>query len=158
MNFLVKYLIMIEFEILKNVSLFKGLDEDELERVLTLAFTKDYKKNYTLFFEGMAGGIMYVIIKGQIDIFKNTQNGEENFLASLKTGDYLGEISLIEEDKRSATAKIAEESKLLVITRKCFNDMIYKEPRIASKILFNIAKKLSYRLKDMNERLIKLEN
>ncbi|MCD6579447.1 cyclic nucleotide-binding domain-containing protein [bacterium] len=148
---------MIEFEILRNVSLFKGLDEDELERVLTLAFTKNYKKNYTLFFEGMSGGIMYVIITGQISIFKNSKEGAENFLLSLKAGDYLGEISLIEEDKRSATAKLSEESKLLVITRKCFNDMIYKEPRIASKILFNIAKKLSSRLKEMNERLIKLE-
>ena len=146
-----------DYEILKDVTLFKGLHKEQLEKILQLAFVKNYKEGFTLFFEDMQGGIMYVILKGRIDLYKKNEEGDNKFLVSLGPPEYLGELSLIEDDTRSATAKISEESELLVITRKCFNDMIYKEPKIASTILLNICKKLSSRLKNMNEKIIKLE-
>lgn len=149
---------LMDYKLLENIPLFRGLTKDEMERVLQLAFVKDYKNGLTLFFEGMQGGIMYVILTGVVDLYKKSKDDEENiFLVSIKKGDYLGELSLIDEDQRSATAKIAEDSQLLVITRKCFNDMIYKEPEIALKILLNIVKKLSERLKQMNQKMVKLE-
>jgi CRP-like cAMP-binding protein len=146
-----------DYEKLHNITLFENLVDEELERVLQLAFIKDYKRSLTLFFEGMQGGIMYVLIEGEIKLYKKNKAGDEIFLATISRGDYMGELSLIDDDQRSATAKISDNSRLLVITRKCFNDMLYKEPKIAAKILLNIIKKTSQRLKTMNTKIIKLE-
>ncbi len=146
-----------DYKTLMQVPLFKNLSQGDLEKVLQLAFTKEYKKGFTLFFEGMQGGILYVILDGKIDLYKKNKAGEDTFLISISKGDYMGELSLIDDDYRSATAKISIDSNLLLITRKVFNDIITKEPGIALKILLNITKKLSERLKTMNDKLIKLE-
>ena len=144
-------------KILLNVPLFKGLNEADLDKVLILAFVKEYKKGFTLFFEGMQGGVMYVILEGAVDLLKKDREGNDNLLATISKGDYMGELSLIDDDSRSATAKISEDSKMLVITRKIFNDMMSKEPEISLCIAVNIIKKLSERLKAMNEKMIKYE-
>ena len=55
---------------LKTIPLFENLTENELNTILQLAFIKDYKKGFNLFFEGMRGGVMYIILEGEIQIYK----------------------------------------------------------------------------------------
>jgi CRP-like cAMP-binding protein len=140
-----------DFESLRSVPLFSELSEDEVARVARLAFVKPYRQGATLFLEGMPGEVLYVILKGSVDILKR-QAGGEGKLASLGPGDFLGEMSLIDDALRSASAKVAEDSELLVVTRKCFRDMLASDPRIASKLLMHFLKVMSGRLRQTDKR------
>jgi len=128
-----------------------AFSEDEVARIARLAFVKPYRQGATLFLEGMPGEVLYVILKGRVNILKR-QGAGEGVLASLGPGDFLGEMSLIDDALRSASAKVAEDSELLVVTRKCFRDMLGSDPRIASKLLMHFLKVMSGRLRQTDKR------
>jgi CRP-like cAMP-binding protein len=140
-----------DLESLRSVPLFAELSEDERARVCRLAFARSYRPGATLFLEGMPGEVLYVVLKGRVDLFKRQAEGEVK-LASLGPGDFLGEMSLIDDALRSASAKVVEDSKLLVVTRKCFYDMLGSAPRIASKLLMHFLKVMSGRLRQTDKR------
>jgi CRP-like cAMP-binding protein len=137
---------------LKKIPLFADLTENEIYQVMKLSFEKKYPKDSTLFVEGMAGEILYIIKSGKVDIVKKTPQGEA-LLATLGAGDFLGEMSLIDDSKRSATARVAEDSELVVITRKCFNDMLQGDPHITAKLLLHFLRVSAKRLRDTDKRL-----
>ncbi len=119
----------------------------------SLFFEKPYTKNSTLFVEGMTGEILYVIRKGSVNITKRGANSQEIVLATLKEGEFLGEMSLIDNRPRTATARVAEESSLLVLTKKAFNTLLEKQPDSALKILLVFLKIANERLRKANESI-----
>src|ERR1039458_7397786 len=137
----------LDVESLKSFPLFKDLTSVELANMVPLFFEKTYTKNATLFVEGMTGEILYTIKKGSVHITKKGTGGQEIILATLKEGEFLGEMSLIDNRPRTATARVAEESSLLVMTKKAFNILLEKHPETALKILLVF-------LKIANERQI----
>ena len=137
---------------LKKIPLFSELTENEIYQVMKLSFEKKYPKDSTLFVEGMAGEVLYIIKAGKVDIVKKTPQGEV-LLSSLGPGEFLGEMSLIDDSKRSATARVAEDSELVVITRKCFNDMLQGDPHITSKLLLHFLRISAKRLRETDKRL-----
>ena len=141
----------LDVESLKTIPLFTGLTQTELANVATLFFEKPYGKNSTLFVEGMTGEILYVIRRGSVQITKKTGAGTELVLATLKEGEFLGEMSLIDNRPRTATAKVAEESSLLVMTKKAFNTMMEKYPDAALKVILVFLKIANERLRKANE-------
>jgi CRP/FNR family transcriptional regulator len=141
----------IDIESLKDIALFKGLTPTELTSVVTLCFEKNYTKNSTLFVEGMMGEILYIVKKGSVQIIKKVGNNQEVVLATLGAGTFLGEMSLIENQPRSATARVAEDSILLVMTKKAFNTMLEKYPEISLKVLMVFLKIANERLRKANE-------
>ena len=142
-----------DIKLLQNIPLFKYLTADELEKILQLAFVKEYKQNFTLFFQGMQGGVMYVILRGSITIIGKDSDGVEHEIVTLRRGDYLGEMSMIEEERRSATARVLETSLLLVITKKCFTNMLETDPSITSKLLLEFLITMSQRLRATTKKL-----
>jgi CRP/FNR family transcriptional regulator, cyclic AMP receptor protein len=143
----------LDVESLKSQPLFKDLDPAELANVAQLFFEKAYTKSATLFVEGMTGEILYVIKKGSVYISKKGANNQEIVLATLKEGEFLGEMSLIDNRPRTATAKVAEESVLLVMTKKAFTTLLEKHPDIALKILLVFLKIANERLRKANESI-----
>ena len=143
----------LEAESLRSLPLFQDLTATELPQVATLFFEKAYSKNSTLFVEGMTGEILYVIKKGSVSITKKGNSGQEMVLATLKEGEFLGEMSLIDNRPRTATAKVAEESTLLVMTKKAFLSMMEKYPAIALKVLLVFLKIANERLRKANESI-----
>ena len=141
----------LEAEALKNQPMFKDLNPGDLAKVAPLFFEKSYGKNSTLFVEGMTGEILYLIKTGSVNITKKMANGQEAVLATLKEGEFLGEMSLIDNRPRTATARVAEESFLLVMTKKAFTTLLEKHPDIALKILLVFLKTANERLRKANE-------
>ncbi len=137
---------------LKKIPLFSELTENEIYQVMKLSFEKKYPKESTLFVEGMAGEVLYIIKSGKVDIVKKTPQGEV-LLSSLGPGEFLGEMSLIDDSKRSATARVAEDSELVVITRKCFNDMLSGDPHITAKLLLHFLRVSARRLRETDKRI-----
>ncbi len=111
-------------------------------------FGKEFPQGAVLFREGEPGREMYVVQHGRITISK--QVGEvEKILASLGAGEFVGEMSILNNKPRSATATCAEASKLLVIDAKTFEAMIRGNAEIAIRMI----KKLSDRLAEANEQI-----
>ena len=143
----------LDIETLKPLPLFMDLNANELANVAPLFFEKPYTKNATLFVEGMTGEILYVIKKGSVQILKKGNNGSEMVLATLKEGEFLGEMSLIDNRRRTATAKVAEESQLLVMTKKAFVTLLEKYPANALKVLLVFLRIANERLRKANESI-----
>ena len=130
---------------LQKIQLFSGLSENEIYDLFKLAFVKHYKAGSTLFVEGMAGEILYVVLKGKVDICKKT-NTDEIVIATMTDGDFFGELSLLDSAPRSATARVVEDSELVAVTRKVFDDMLHADPKVTSKLLIEFLKTAATRL------------
>ena len=143
----------IDLDSIKNLQLFKDLTGPELGTIAPLFFEKTYTKNSTLFVEGMTGEILYVIKSGSVQITKKTSNNQEVVLATLKAGELLGEMSLIDNLPRTGTGRVAEESTLLVMTKKAFTTLYEKYPTIALKVLMVFLRIANERLRKANESI-----
>ncbi len=137
---------------LKKIPLFSDLTENEIYQVMRLSFEKKYAKDSILFVEGMTGEVLYIIKAGAVEIIKKTDKGDV-VLTTLGAGEFLGEMSLIDDSKRSATARVAQDSVLVVITRKCFVDMLKGEPLVTCKLLMHFLKVSAARLRATDKRL-----
>jgi CRP-like cAMP-binding protein len=136
-----------EYEQIKKLPFFEGLTDEEMDVILKKIFTKFYKKGSILFVEGMPGEILYIVLEGNIIITKKTKEGNEIEITRLGYGEIAGEMSLIDSGPRTATGKTEVDSKLVVITKKSFSEILESDPRIAAKILMELLKVLNKRLR-----------
>ena len=143
---------MIETSDLVRVNLFRELSPEELEPVKHLIFERSFKAGSTLFLEGMKGEVFYIVKSGQVEILKKKEN-EEVHIATLGPGQFVGEMSIIDDEPRSATAKVSEDSLLLIVTKKCFTDIMRATPEGANKILLAMLKIVNQRLRETNRKL-----
>ena len=140
-------------EDIKSVPIFRNLNDDDIRKILKLAFVKEYGAGFHLFREGMKGGIMYVVLRGQAEIYINDSLKGKKVIATIGYNSYIGEMSLIEERARSASCRLIKPSMMLVITKKCFDEIQQHYPDIGMKILKGILSTVSERLRKCNEKL-----
>jgi len=136
----------IDYDSIKEISLFKNLNDEELGVVTRKIFEKPYKQGSTLFVEKMPGEVLYIVLEGGIDIIKKTKDGD-NIIAKIGPGEIVGEMSLIDSGPRTATGKTNSDSRLVVVTKKSFNEMLESDPKIAAKILMELLKVINKRLR-----------
>jgi len=103
--------------ILQKVPLFSQLAPVELERVAEITRERSYPRNSVILFEDDPGDALYVVATGQVKVVLIGEDGREVILSVLGEGDFFGEMSLIDEEPRSAHVIAMEDSNLLVIRR-----------------------------------------
>jgi CRP/FNR family cyclic AMP-dependent transcriptional regulator len=111
-------------------------------------FGKEFPRGSVLFREGEPGNEMYVVQQGRVNVSKRVGDVEK-ILSVMGPGEFLGEMSILNNKPRSATATCAEPSKLLVIDAKTFEAMIRGNAEIAIRMI----KKLANRLQEANEQI-----
>ncbi len=111
-------------------------------------FGKEFPAGAVLFREGEGGREMFVVQSGRVTVSKRV-GPVEKILASLGPGEFLGEMAILNNRPRSATATCAEASKLLVIDAKTFEAMIRGNAEIAIRMI----KKLADRLQEANDQI-----
>jgi CRP-like cAMP-binding protein len=114
-------------------------------------FGEEFPRGTVLFREGDPGKEMYVVQAGRVTISKRVGDVEKP-LTTLGPGEFLGEMSILNNRPRSATATCADECKLLVIDAKTFEAMIRGNAEIAIRLI----KKLADRLQETNEQIATL--
>jgi CRP-like cAMP-binding protein len=112
------------------------------EETLFQRFGKEFAKGTTLFKEGEAGKDMFVLQSGRIAISKRVRDVEKT-LAILGPGEFFGEMAIIANKPRNATATVTEDAKLLVIDSKTFEAMIRGNAEIAVRMIKKLAERLS---------------
>jgi CRP/FNR family cyclic AMP-dependent transcriptional regulator len=111
-------------------------------------FGREFAKGSVLFREGEPGKEMYVVQQGRVTISKKV-GGVEKILSTLGAGEFLGEMAILNNKVRSATATCSEDSRLLVIDAKTFEAMIRGNAEIAIRMI----KKLADRLQEADEQI-----
>jgi CRP-like cAMP-binding protein len=105
-------------------------------------FGRTFPKGTVLFREGEPGKEMYVVQSGRVDVSKRV-GAVEKILASLGPGEFLGEMSILNNRPRSATATCAEDARLLVVDARTFEAMIRGNAEIAIRMIQKLADRLA---------------
>ena len=113
-----------------------------------MSYSVEFEAGQYVFEEGDLGTDMYIVQKGQVAILKRFR-GEEKQLALLSRGDFFGEMSVLEDLPRTASAKAVVDCRLLEISGSTFDQMLRKNPEIAVRMM----RKLSGRLRDTDQML-----
>ena len=119
----------------------------------TQEFTRTYPKDTMIFTETMPGRQLYIIQKGQVKITK-IMNDNEVLLAVLKAGDIFGEMSLLENKPRSASAIAFEDAVLLAVNRENFHTMVQSQPQIISRITTLMSERMWFIYKQLANTLL----
>ncbi|AZR74903.1 hypothetical protein BBF96_10840 [Anoxybacter fermentans] len=147
---------------LKNETIFGGLTDEELTRVIEIMVIRQFERNVIIFFEGEVGDNFYLVLSGEVRIYKISPDGREKNLALIGPGDFFGEMALIDKKTRSATAETMSKTRLGVIHQKHFSDLIDQYPEIALKMIVQLTERLrranqqieSLTFKDVQGRLV----
>ncbi len=130
-----------------EVPQFDQLTADELDALSNMVFCQRIPAGTVLTKEGTRGDSLFYIVNGRIEIKKESVDGRQTVLARFNKGASVGEMSLIEESPRSATAVALDDVEILILTRQSFDTLLERNPQVGIKILKNIAKSLSTRLR-----------
>lgn len=130
----------------RQVELFRGIAPTDVDKILARGQTVRHNKGQTIFFKGTTGNQMYVVLGGSVALMDGSKH-----LATVRTGDMFGEMALINNEPRSASAVAAEDCTLFVLDETTFQKLLTKS--VAIRMLLNIIATLSHRLQIANEKL-----
>jgi CRP-like cAMP-binding protein len=140
-------------EILHKVPLFRELTPKELRILDGLVHIRTYQPGEAVFVESEPGAGMYVIKSGHVDIKLKHRSEQPLLLAELQTGDFFGEMALLGDSARSATAIARERSELIGFFHPDLQELMTLHPVIGAKIAFGLAHTLAERLRYTNTQL-----
>lgn len=129
-------------EFLANVPIFSDLDQETLQKIVKSGVIQSYKKNSVILSEEDTGSALFVIAKGKVKIARTSNDDKEVILAILGESDFFGEMSLLDGMTRSATVTALEDSKLFMIQRTEFLDLLKKFPEVSIALLTELTKRL----------------
>ena len=135
-------------DILARMPLFRPLNERELLRVLQVTDVVPYRAGQLVMREGERGEELFIVLSGALKVVRG-----ETELATLTSGDHVGEMALVRSQPRSATVVSASDSELMVIRRTEFFEILRKEHQLAVKLLWQFLGVLADRLAETNREL-----
>ena len=129
-------------DFLATVPLFSSLDHEELQRFGELTREKFYPKGSVILFEDDPGDSLYVVRQGRVKVVLVGEDGREVILGVLGVGEHFGELSLIDDQPRSAHVIAMEDAQLLVLRRDDFRRRVDANPAVAWAMLVELSRRL----------------
>lgn len=140
-------------DILRTIPLFADLTQKELKVLEESVHRRTYQAGETVFVETEPGAGMYVIESGRVDIVLQHNSEKRLLLAELEPGEFFGEMALLGDTTRSATAVARERSELIGFFHPDLLEVINLHPQIGARIALGLAKTLADRLRYTNDQL-----
>ena len=135
------------YDRLRELGLFGGLDDDALRALETTLATVDVGPGEAVFHEGDGGRDMFVLLDGEMEVLKRSKRDREARVAVLGSGDWFGEMAILDVLPRSATVRAIAPSTLLRLTAHELDELYRRDIRAYSLIVMNIAREMSRRLR-----------
>jgi CRP/FNR family transcriptional regulator/CRP/FNR family cyclic AMP-dependent transcriptional regulator len=129
-------------ESLRSIPLFSAVSDEDLEAISSLLIERRFPKNKTLVEEGLPGDFMYVIREGRVKVTKLSGDGREKILEMLETGDFFGEMSLLDSAPRSASVKALTDVRILALARNDFLNVLQRSSGLALAVIQEITRRL----------------
>lgn len=134
---------------LHNIPLFSGLSDKQLDAVAAIASKRSHPKNTIIINEGDETDSLYLILSGKVKVVLSDEDGKEITISLLEPNEYFGELSLIDEEPRSARVVTMDKCQFSVIHRSDFNKLLDDNPGLAR----NLLKGLTTRLRLANKNI-----
>jgi CRP/FNR family transcriptional regulator, cyclic AMP receptor protein len=125
-------------EALKGVPLFEGLSRKELAQLARICEDLEVEPGKVLCQEGQTGHEFFVIVDGKVQV---TRKGRR--VATLSSGDFVGEIALVTELPRTATVTAETPVRFFVLTHREFHSALDQNPNVERKVLRALARRLA---------------
>lgn len=136
---------------LKRNPFFENLSKNELAEVAKWVYERDYLVNEYVFELGQPGAALFIIQSGEVSIEIPTLQAEPNQIAVLGKADFFGELALLNDDPRSASARALKPTKIFALFQKDLDRLAERYPQITSRIFKSLAMVIGKRLKATNE-------
>jgi CRP-like cAMP-binding protein len=127
---------------LRQCALFSHVEDDGLRALAGLMRRRRFRRNEVIFHEGDIGDSLQVVVSGSVKIVLASPDGEEAILASLKPGDFFGELALLDDAPRSTTATAMEPTETTALPRDQFLRLLSEDPRLVQALFRALAEEL----------------
>jgi CRP/FNR family cyclic AMP-dependent transcriptional regulator len=129
-----------------NIPLFTGLGKKDLDTVARHTLAKTFPAHAILLREGEQSDSLYIILYGKVKIYVCDEDGGEAILNIQGAGDYFGEMALLDDAPRSASAMTMESTRVAIMTKSAFKDCLASHPDIA----YNLIRTLTQRVRTLS--------
>lgn len=140
-------------DLLRSIPLFEHLTDRELSGIQRILHERVYAAGEEIFREGEPGVAMYIIESGSV-VIKVGKSGK--VLAELTGGEFFGELALLDESPRSASAVAKAESKIFAFSQPDLFSLIERDHHLGIKVIVALARIIGDRLKRTNDQLQEL--
>lgn len=141
-------------QLLAKIPLFNQLRPPEMREIERIIHQRRFKPGEVIFWEEEPGVGMYIVEKGEVHIFRDYGGSGQKTLARLGEFDFFGEMALLNEEPRSATAVAMSETHLIGLFHPDLFELFERKPRLGVKILVHLADMLAARLRRTNSDLL----
>lgn len=139
---------------LQAIDMFSHVDLADLENLSRAIVSRRFKNNALLFNQGDSGDAMYMIQSGAIDIYiVDEQTKSEKFIRTYNAGKVVGEMSLLDGQPRSATARTNGPTEVMVLRRSHFNMFVTSRPRVMLAVLRFLSDRVRYTTKIVEDAI-----
>jgi CRP/FNR family transcriptional regulator, cyclic AMP receptor protein len=138
-------------EALKNVPFFAKLSDEEVRELAEKLVPRRFGNGQVIFHLGDPGGLLYIIISGKVKISNSTPDGQEALLAILGAGDFFGELALLDDAPRSATAEALQPTAAMTLHQADFVRFLSNNPDFAYHVLQTLAKRIRHLNDQIND-------
>lgn len=139
---------------LVSTPMFSDFDHREIQLLAEYLYAYQAKKGAVLFNEGESGQYMCLLVEGKVGIYKEDAKSGRKQVATVRRGKTMGEMAIIDGLPYSATAITEEPSTIIVITSKNFELITTQQPRLGVKLLLQISRFISQRLRQTTGILV----
>ncbi|HOW27548.1 MAG TPA: cyclic nucleotide-binding domain-containing protein [Elusimicrobiota bacterium] len=141
-------------EFLRQVFIFKGLSNRALALIAQKVHERGYADGEIIFHEGDIGRAFFIVVEGRVELYRQpSPSGTPDIIGVLGPGDFFGEMVLLDELPRSASARAIEPSKLFLLYKSNFDAILREHPDVGVNILHSLARLLSARLRRQTTQL-----
>jgi CRP-like cAMP-binding protein len=127
---------------LTRVPLFRQLGRAYMLDIAHNADLRDYEPGETIVAEGDEPEAFYVIVHGAVDVLKESEKGSSRVLTTLEDGQYFGELSIFDNQRRSATVRATKPTTCLVIPRWEILQTVEASPEVSKRMLAYLSSRL----------------
>jgi len=139
--------------LLRQVPVFSGLSRRELAMLVEIGHRRTYESGEYIFRKGQEGDALYLIESGQVQVVTGPPS-DEKVLAYLGPGNFFGELALLDDSPRSASARAETETDLYAFFRVDLEEFLAGFPQTGLQVYRGLAHVIGERLRAMNEQLL----
>ncbi len=136
-------------ESLKKTALFTSLTSDELRQIEGKVVIRNFKKNQIILHEENTNNFMYMIVEGEAKVVQSTDAGKEIMVTMHQTGDFFGELSLIDGKTAPAAVLATKDSIIAIISKHDFYSLLFNQ----NKVLNNLLRILCARIRETMKKV-----
>lgn len=139
---------------IKKVEVFNGISNDDLELVANYIFEKNYTVGEYLFLEKSDRKNLFMIVDGEVEVYKLNHFEDRHVLRTIRKNEILGEGALLETYPHNTSAVATKECQILILDITNFSALMNQKPSLAAKIISNIAKIISRRIRRTTDKSV----